>query len=325
MTETDAFSSIVRTLQKSPSSHAFVIVGKPEAAGGRLATSVAQYVLCTGREKPCRTCRACELVSKHLHPDLYWIEPEKKSRVIPVDRIRDVSRNIFQTSHEGGWKVCVVSEADRIMIQAENAFLKTLEEPPQHTLFMLVTENPQSLLPTILSRCWRITLHGDDFESSDKIFSCVIQILLDRHEVLKKGVPFCIAAIESSVRILNILREMKEMARKDVETSDEEIEEMDEDTIEARIETKYRKYRTNLMKWLLTWYRDLLILRLVPEAEVEHVHFKHYIDNLKIAAGYLSVPQAIQNIEIIQTMNKQLEENLAERMVFYRGFQELHI
>lgn len=326
MTESQAFNSIIRTLQKSACSHAFIIVGQPEGDGGSVATSVAQYMLCTADKKPCGTCHACTLVSKHLHPDLYWIEPEKKSRAISIDRIREVSRSIFQTSHEGGWKICVVSGADRITVQAGNAFLKTLEEPSKNTVFMLLTENPQALLPTILSRCWRVTLHGDDSDRTDELGDTVAKILSERHEQINENVPVVVAAMECTERILNVLKHIKEQIRHTIEASTGEIDEKDDSTLEARIETQYREYRTRLIKWILTWYRDVLVLQwFLNNTEVDQIYFKSYIDSLKTTARHLNIVQALHNIEVVETMNKQMEENLPERMVFYWGFQQLQI
>lgn len=325
MIESEAFNSIISTLRKSACSHAFIIVGQPDRAGGRVATSVGQYMLCTASKKPCGTCHACILVSKRLHPDLYWIEPEKKSRAISIDRIRDVSRNIFLTSHEGGWKICVVSGADRITIQAGNAFLKTLEEPSKNTLFMLLTENPQALLPTILSRCWYVTLHGDDSDRTDELSDIVAKILNERHEQINENVPVVVTAMECTERILNELKQIKEQIRQTIETSAGGFDEKDDNTLEARIETRYREYRTRLIKWILTWYRDVLVLQWFSNTEIDQIYFKSYIDSLKNTARHLNIVQALHNIEVIETMNRQLEENLAERMVFYWGFQQLQI
>ena len=81
------------------------------------------------------------------------IEPEKKSRVIAVDAVRALNHRIQTSSFAGGWKVAVIKYADRLNDQAANAFLKTLEEPPARTLLLLLTDAPQSLLPTVVSRC----------------------------------------------------------------------------------------------------------------------------------------------------------------------------
>ncbi len=90
------------------------------------------------------------------------VRPRKKSRIISVDEIRNLEQTLYLAAPGGACKVGVIVEADRMNDQAANAFLKTLEEPPQNTLLLLLTANPQRLLPTILSRCVRIPLLGGD-------------------------------------------------------------------------------------------------------------------------------------------------------------------
>ena len=87
-----------------------------------------------------------------------WIEPQSKSRQITRDDVRALIRRMEQTSFEGGWKAGILLGADCLNPNSENALLKTLEEPPPKSMLLLVTESPQSLLPTIVSRCQKIVL-----------------------------------------------------------------------------------------------------------------------------------------------------------------------
>ena len=93
------------------------------------------------------------------HPDVAWLEPEGRSRTIKVDSMRErIIAPMETSSYSGGWKTGVVVGADRMQQTAANAFLKSLEEPTPRTLFLLLTDRPDSLLPTIVSRCQRIDL-----------------------------------------------------------------------------------------------------------------------------------------------------------------------
>ncbi|MBK1857373.1 DNA polymerase III subunit gamma/tau [Cerasicoccus arenae] len=104
---------------------------------------------------------SCRALAKRLlgakdaatHPDFFSVRPANKMRRIGVDEIRAVNRNIQQTANQGGRKVAVIYEADRLQLQAANAFLKTLEEPPADTTIFLLTTRPYDLLATIRSRC----------------------------------------------------------------------------------------------------------------------------------------------------------------------------
>ncbi|WP_309399542.1 hypothetical protein [Cerasicoccus maritimus] len=95
------------------------------------------------------------------HPDYFSVRPANKMRRISTDEIRELNRNIQQTSNRGGAKVAVVFEADRLQPQAANAFLKTLEEPPAETTIFLLTTRPYDLLPTIRSRCLLVNFPAD--------------------------------------------------------------------------------------------------------------------------------------------------------------------
>lgn len=106
-------------------------------------------------------------ITARSHPDVIWLEPQGKSRTIKVSRgpsddgpgMRDgMVEPISATAFSGGWKVGIVVGADRMQPAAANAFLKTLEEPPPKTMFLLLTDAPDSILPTIISRCQRIDL-----------------------------------------------------------------------------------------------------------------------------------------------------------------------
>lgn len=102
------------------------------------------------------------------HPDLFTLRPAKKSRTITVgerdgeesNSMRALIRNLQQTSNQGGYKVALIYEADRMNSSAANAFLKTLEEPPRQTLMLLLSVRPYDLLPTIRSRCFQFRISG---------------------------------------------------------------------------------------------------------------------------------------------------------------------
>jgi len=100
-----------------------------------------------------------EMVVKH--PDFHAIYPVNKMRQINVDILRDFNRNVYVSSQQGGRKVFVIHEADRLNMAAANALLKTLEEPTHDTSIFLVTVRPYDLLPTLRSRCWWVQINGD--------------------------------------------------------------------------------------------------------------------------------------------------------------------
>ncbi|MBI2434491.1 MAG: hypothetical protein HYV26_16660, partial [Candidatus Hydrogenedentes bacterium] len=112
---------------------------------------------CTsGTGDACGVCLPCRKMEHGTHPDLREFFPTKKSRIIPVETVNEINELTAYRSHEGGYRVCIIHEMDRMMPPAQNHFLKTLEEPPSATAFILLTEYPRRLLPTILSRCQQV-------------------------------------------------------------------------------------------------------------------------------------------------------------------------
>jgi DNA polymerase-3 subunit delta' len=96
------------------------------------------------------------------HPDLFHLRPGKKMRLINVDSTRELIRQVYQTSNQGGNKVAIVHEADRFNLSGANAFLKSLEEPPAGTYILLLSTSPYDVLPTIRSRCFRFNVPATD-------------------------------------------------------------------------------------------------------------------------------------------------------------------
>ena len=143
---------LTRVVHAKRLAHAYVFSGL-EGIGKRLiARALAKKILCSsGGEKSCGTCSSCIQVDRASHPDLMMIEPEKG--VITIESIRNLKRELSRKSFSGGYKVCLIDEADKMNLQAENALLKTLEEPTPDTVIILVTGKPYRLLPTVLSRC----------------------------------------------------------------------------------------------------------------------------------------------------------------------------
>jgi DNA polymerase III subunit delta' len=143
---------LTRVVHTKRLAHAYVFSGL-EGIGKRLtALALAKNLLCpSGGGESCGTCSACIQVDRGSHPDLMMIEPEKG--VITIDSIRNLKRELSRKSFSGGYKVCLIDDADKMNLQAENALLKTLEEPTPDTVIILITGKPYHLLPTVLSRC----------------------------------------------------------------------------------------------------------------------------------------------------------------------------
>lgn len=162
---------------------------------------------------------ALEQIAHRSHPDVIYLEPEGARRSIHTDTMRDVMiAPMSVTAFSGGWKVGIIISADRMEPSAANSFLKTLEEPPPKTLFLLQTDAPDSILPTIISRCQRIDLPlseggltGEPYEAIKAIFT----------ETGPKGV---FEKAQAGKHLAAILAELKEKAKSDMKKDPNERE-----------------------------------------------------------------------------------------------------
>lgn len=138
-------------------SHFYLISG-PAGSGKRtLAKLLAAAILCKGTDKPCGTCSACRKVLGSGHPDYITIDdPEKKT--VPVELIREARADMYIRPNEADHKIYLFPRAQDMGIPGQNALLKVLEEPPAYGVFILLTDNPQKLLPTVRSRCTELAL-----------------------------------------------------------------------------------------------------------------------------------------------------------------------
>ena len=163
------YDGLMRTLRDGSFVHAYLLTGIEGVGKRTFARLLAQYWLCQAKdvEKPCGKCSACEQVLAQTHPDMLVVTPGKPIsadvrldlKSIPVDEIRAVNMIAGRHTFEGGQRVILIEHADKMNPPAQNALLKTLEEPVPGTIFVLITESPALLLPTIVSRCREIKLH----------------------------------------------------------------------------------------------------------------------------------------------------------------------
>lgn len=133
--------------------HAVIIEGDEGTGRHTLSYYIAKASLCKGDNKPCDTCRDCMLAIGHNHPDIQFFTPEEKKKSLSVEQVRKIKTDAFVKAHRGSKKVFIIDKADALSESSQNALLKTIEEPPQDILFILICESSARLLPTVISRC----------------------------------------------------------------------------------------------------------------------------------------------------------------------------
>ncbi len=150
-----------RSIRSGHISNFYLISGPVGSGRHTLAKLLAAAILCRESGRPCLRCNPCRKVLEGNHPDFITVDdPEKKN--VPVDLIRQARADIYIQPNESDHKIYLFPRAQDMRVEAQNALLKVLEEPPAYGVFILLTDNPEKLLPTVRSRCTELSLRPLD-------------------------------------------------------------------------------------------------------------------------------------------------------------------
>ncbi len=150
-----------RAIAQNKVTHSYLFTGNDGIGKSLVALQFAKALNCLQGENPldgCDRCSSCRKIDRALHPDVLLIEPE--GQTLKVDQVREMQSAIAYRPYEGRRKVFILAAADRMAPHMSNTLLKTLEEPPLHTVIILLAKSPKGILPTILSRCQSIRFNS---------------------------------------------------------------------------------------------------------------------------------------------------------------------
>ncbi|MBA4389270.1 MAG: hypothetical protein C0404_14955 [Verrucomicrobia bacterium] len=316
MNVAEAFENVRKGVEEGRVAHAYLLIGAPRGEAGELAGKILQLLYCMSNRKPCGACKGCEDAANHTHPDIFWIEPEKKSRMISVEQIRELEKSIRQTSLSGNWKAAVLVAADCLGGAAANAFLKTLEEPPPGNLLLMLTDRPQAMLPTILSRCQRIRLTGEGAGLNEELHDHVMDLLTDDR---LGGTLSALAKAESIDKMLKALKEQS--IKEEKEKPGGAGEDVDDDVVEARATARYKELRGAIMRLAIDWHRDIMML--VCGAGEERVLNRDRLILLRKAAAGMAYSSALRNVQSVEKAIERMDRNVKESMALADAFLEM--
>jgi DNA polymerase-3 subunit delta' len=226
-----------------------------------------------------------------------------------------------QTSFEGGWKAGILLSAERMNVNSANVLLKTLEEPPQRTLLLLITDSPQSLLPTIVSRCQKIVLSKEGSGSTDELWETPLL------EIMRQLPP---RGGLDAARLAGQLKSILDAVRDEIIQSVEEelggsSEALDEskikETLDARTNARLREVQSTIFQVMLDWQRDILLL--VSKVDAVHLAFPDEEDVLVAQAARQTQASALQAIQTVEAMARRLDRNIPALQNFDEAFRKL--
>ena len=244
-------------------SHAYILTGEAGMGRKSIANAFAMTLLCEkGGSEPCMVCHSCKQVLGGNHPDLIYVTHEKPAS-IGVDDIREqINDTIMIRPYSSYYKIYIVDEAEKMTVQAQNALLKTIEEPPSYAVILLITTNQEAFLPTILSRCIQLKLKPlKDFT--------VKSYLTEHLHVPDKEAEVCAAFARGNLGKaihLSSSDEFKELYQK-VMSVIKSVGDMDITMLLDCIrEIKDQKFEMNDMLDLMQlWFRDVLMFKVTKD------------------------------------------------------------
>lgn len=149
--------NLTESLAKKHISHFYLISGPKGSGKKSLAGLLAQAILCQGRDKPCGSCESCRKMQNANHPDVITVEdPEHKNVAVKI--VRAIREDVFIRPNESDYKIYLFPQD--LGTEGQNALLKILEEPPGYGVFILMTDNPEKILPTVRSRCTELKMQA---------------------------------------------------------------------------------------------------------------------------------------------------------------------
>lgn len=282
--------------------HAYLVNADPTGDGLRFAEDLAVLALRADSALPEAQIR--HRVEARSHPDVHWVEPRGKLRQIKVDDVSRALKAIYEKSFEGGWKVVVFPGAERMNPASGNKLLKSLEEPPEKTLLVLVTATPERLLPTLRSRCQWLTLPSS--AAADAPWLAALKGLL------AQGPP---RNLRSRLERAAAFRDFFEVAaREEVEReSGEEEEHLEEDVVNARETAARRRLQRDVLAAVEAWYRDVLVCK--AGGGSDELLYPDLREVLRQQAEGLPLKSIHKLLENVRAAARELDGNLPVQVV----------
>ena len=302
----DILKYISSAVENNRVSHAYILNGERGSGKKMLANLFAMTLLCeTGDNEPCGKCHSCKQAESGNHPDIIRVTHEKPNS-ISVDDIRtQVNNTVDIKPYQGPYKVYIIPQADMMTPQAQNAILKTIEEPPSYAVFLLLTENAETLLPTINSRCVMLKLRN----IKDTLIK---KYLMENLEIPDYKADMCTAFAQGNMGRAIILANSDHFneIREEAVQLLKHISEMELNEIVAAVKniSVYKLEITDYLDIIMIWYRDVLLYKATKE--IDKVVFKDQLQSIKEQARKSSYEGIELILESLEKAKARLKANV---------------
>lgn len=299
-------------LTRNQISHAYVICGERSSGKEYIARLFAMALQCEKRSGgdedasiPCNECHSCRQALSDNQPDIIRVQHEKPNTIGVEDIRTQINQDIVIKPYSSPYKVYIINEGEKMTPQAQNALLKTLEEPPAYAVILILTTNMDAMLPTILSRC--VSLHMKPALDNE-----IRKYLMEQLQVPDYKADVCVAFARGNVGKAKALATSEEFdnIKADAVSLLKYIGDMDmSETVEAI--KKISEYKFNIDDYLdiiAVWYRDVLLFKATSDAN--HLIFKEEIQYIRKVADKSSYEGIEDIIKAVESAKARLKANV---------------
>lgn len=293
-------------LQMNKVSHAYIIHGEKSSGKEFIAKIFSMALQCEkGGAEPCNECRSCKQAMSGNQPDIIYVSHEKPNTISVEDIRAQVNNDVAIKPYSSRYKVYIINEAEKMTVQAQNAILKTLEEPPAYVVILLLVSNVQTLLPTILSRC--VTLNMKPVSDS-----LVKKYLMEELQVPDYKAEVCVAFARGNIGKAKSLASSEEFDNVKNEAlallkyiHDIELQEM----LQAiRRINEYKLEINDYLDIMSIWYRDVLLFK--ATADANHLVFREEIQAIRKVVARSSYEGIEKVLHALDKAKKRLDANV---------------
>jgi len=319
--QTKAVSLLQHSLERGTLAHAYLLVGPSHVGKMTLAINLAQALNCEATERPCGGCASCQKIALAKHADVQIIglsqsedSEEARSRTeIGIDQIREMQHSSSLPPFEGNYKVFIIDGAEFLSSEAANCLLKTLEEPVDKVVFILLTVNDGLLPTTVVSRCQRLELAPLAAGEVEAALCSRWGIEQSRARLLARLSHGCLGWAVSAASGDGLVQQRAEKLDRLLDIISADYDERF--TYVAQLVALFRKSRELVQEILdlwLDWWRDLMLVKVGCGDSITNVDFEAIL--VKMSGGY-SLAQIRTFIDSIQAAGEQLRQNANPQLV----------